>query len=126
MTWRRAILSEIARRIDQAFAKMMLPQAVDHHTRRERIGRVGNPFCQRKTSLLIRCEFMGFGSLRRVRSRASVICVRQAKLHWYSAKAGRLDDFAFLHRIAPLKAADRVGFFGEFPGINPRSRIELL
>ena len=41
-----AEFAEVIRRAHDSFAKMMLPESVDQHSRRERIGRTGNPFGQ--------------------------------------------------------------------------------
>ena len=43
VTWRLAELAEVAGRPDDAFAEVLLPQAIDHHAGRQRIVAAGNP-----------------------------------------------------------------------------------
>src|SRR5882724_11363050 len=47
MRWSAGACAEIARGADQTRTKVVLPDAIDHHAREQRIVRAGQPFSQR-------------------------------------------------------------------------------
>ena len=54
----RAIGAEITRGVHQSFPEVVLPHAIDHHARGERIGGIGDPLGQRQTALLLLCQLV--------------------------------------------------------------------
>ena len=51
MRWGRAVKAEVAGRRHDSPAEMVLPDPVDHHPRRQRIGRIGDPPRQGRAAL---------------------------------------------------------------------------
>src|SRR5437016_13161691 len=79
---------------------MVLPNAIDHDTRRERIGWIGNPSRQCQPAPLI------FG--QRLVAWASVLPLSEVEGYRNGPQRGRRYHFALLHRIAALQP---VGWF---------------
>ena len=110
-----AVGAEIARRGDQPFAKMMLPQAVDDHPRRQRIGRIDDPAGQGQPPPLVAGQ----------RARASRGFV-QRELHRHNPQSPRRHHIARLHGIAAVEPPGLGRIGRENAGINLGGRREAV
>src|SRR2546422_7462649 len=111
----RAVGAEIARGVHQSVPEMVLPDAIDHHARGERIGGIGDPLSQRETALLLLCQLVSrrydktdrFPRLQTIGVLSPAAARGQIKLYRDDREGARLDHFAFLHWITAMQTGGR-------------------
>ena len=102
-----AVDAEVARRVDDAGAKVIVPEPVGDHACGERIGRRGDPIGERPATVSLR----GVG--------------RELPRGTESREASRSDLLAGRHRVATEKTMRLLGR-NELAGIGLRQRLERL
>ncbi len=102
-----AVDAEVARRVDDAGAEVIVPEPVDDHAGRERIGRRGDPVGERPAAVALRGV------------------ARELPRGTESREASRSDLLAGRHRVATEEAMCLLGR-DELAGIRLRQRLERL
>src|SRR2546421_2617961 len=107
--------TKISRRLDDAFAEMMLPKAVHHDAGGERIVRAGDPFCKRQASAT-------GGGIRTARGQGGFLAAEHGEEGWlyFRARGGGVaahEDMSGERLSSPLahgqRPLERRGFFLE-------------
>ena len=98
-----AVVAEVARRIHESAAEVLLPDAIRQHARRQRISRIPEPSCEGHATLALRLRFV-HGESRKTQCRQAC---------WNNRLAA-------IHDVATVEQMDRILRLGGFACVNHR------